>query len=58
MNDLHYAIKHTTLSIYADYTKICYAGSDVSEDQEGVHSDLRGINQWYEANEIKRNHGK
>ena len=44
MNDLHCAIKHTTLSTYADDTQIFYAGDTVNmEVKAAINTDFGRI---------------
>ena len=59
-NDLHCAIKHTTLSTYADDTQIFYAGDVVNMEVEALLTQILVgyMDKWYKENEMRRNHQK
>ena len=48
MNDLHEVPKTTTLSTYADDTKIFYAGNNEVELEQAISADLKRVDEWFE----------
>lgn len=58
MNDLVYAVKHSTSSVYADDTQAFYANSASEKVEEVIIRDLANIDQWYQGNSMKRNTSK
>ena len=55
MNDLVYAVKQTTFSVYADDTQIFFADSKAEKVEEVINADLANVEKWYEQNGMKRN---
>ena len=58
INDLPRATDFTILSTYADDTQIFYAGDNVTDVEQAINSDLGKTDEWYEENEMRRNHDK
>lgn len=58
MNDLCYVIKQSTLFTYADDTQIFRAGDKIEAVEHAINLDLQNVDEWYENNQMKRNHSK
>ena len=58
INDLPRATDFTILSTYANDTQIFYAGENVTDVEQAINSDLGKTDEWYEENEMRRNHDK
>ena len=57
-NDLVYAVKQSTLSVYADDIQIFFAGRTAEKVEEVINADLANVDKWYEQNGMKRNASK
>lgn len=53
LNDLVYAVKHSSLSAYADDTQICFADSKPEKVEDVINADLANVDRWYEPNSMK-----
>ena len=58
MNDLSYAIDECTLFTYADDTQLFKSAEDIDQVEHAINADLKKVDEWYEFNQMKRNHSK
>ena len=58
MNDLSYAITECTLFTYADDTQLFKYVEDIDQVEHAINADLKKVDEWYEFNQMKRNHSK
>ena len=58
MNDLSYAIDQCTLFTYADDTQLFKSAEDIDQVEHAINADLKKVDEWYEFNQMKRNHSK
>ena len=58
MNDLSYAIDECTLFTYADDTQLLKSAEDIDQVEHAINADLKKIDEWYEFNQMQRNHSK
>ena len=57
MNDLSYAIDECTFT-YADNTQLFKSVEDIDQVEHAINADLKKVDEWYEFNQMKRNHSK
>ena len=57
-NDLSYAIDECTLFTYADDTQLFKSAEDIDQVEHAINADLKKVDEWYEFNQMKRNHSK
>ena len=57
MNDLSYAIDECTFT-YADNTQLFKSVEDIDQVEHAINADLKKVEEWYEFNQMKRNHSK
>ena len=55
INDLPYCLQHSQPRMYADDTRITFAGSDVDEINSCINLDLERICVWLAANKLTLN---
>ena len=58
MNDLSYAIDESTLFMYADGTQLLKSAENIYQVEHAINADLKEVDEWYEFNQMKRNHSK
>ena len=58
MNDLSYAIDKCTLFTHADDTQLFKSAEDIDQVEHAINADLKKVDEWYEFNQMKRNHSK
>ena len=58
MNDLSSAIDECTLFKYADDTQLFKSAEDIDQVGHLINTDLKKDDEWYEFNQMKRNHSK
>ena len=58
INDLSYAIDERTLFTYADDTQLFKSAEDIDQVEHAINADLKKVDEWYEFNQMKRNHSK
>ena len=58
MNDLSYAIDECTLFTYPDDTQLFKSAEDIDQVEHAINADLKKVDEWYEFNQMKRNHSK
>ena len=58
MNDLSYAIDECTLFTYADDTQLFKSAENIDQVEHAINADLKKVDEWYEFNQMKRNHSK
>ena len=58
INDLHKAIKHSSVHHFADDTNLLVAGKNLQEIQKQTNLDLRALCRWLKANKISLNTSK
>ena len=58
MNDLFYAIDECTLFTYANDTQLFKSADDIDQVKHAINTDLKKVDEWYEFNQMKRNHSK
>ena len=58
MNDLSYAIDECTLFTYPDDTQLFKSAEDIDQVEHAINADLKKIDEWYEFNQMKKNHSK
>ena len=58
MNDLSYAIDECTLFSYADDTRLSKSAENIDQVELSINADLKKVDEWYEFNQMKRNHSK
>ena len=58
MNDLSYAIDECTLFTYAADTQLFKSAEDIDQVEHAINADLKKVDEWYEFNQMKRNHSK
>ena len=58
MNDLSYAIDKCTLFTHADDTQQFKSAEDIDQVEHAINADLKKVDEWYEFNQMKRNHSK
>ena len=58
MNDLSYAIDECTLFTYADDTQLLKSAEDIDQVEHAINADLKKVDEWYEFNQMQRNHSK
>ena len=58
MNDLSYAIDECTLFTYADDTQLFKSAVNIDQVELAINADLKKVDEWYEFNQMKRNHSK
>ena len=58
INDLPLAIQHSTVSMYADGTGLCFQSSDISVLNEAISNDLKQLDTWLQGNKLSLNVAK
>ena len=58
MNDLSYAIVECTLFTYADDTQLFKSAENIDQVELAINADLKKVDEWYEFNQMRRNHSK
>ena len=58
MNDLSYVIVECTLFVYADDTQLFQSAENIDQVDHVINVDLKKVDEWYEFNQMKRNHSK
>ena len=58
MNDLSYAIDKCALFTYADDTQLFKSAENINQVEHAINADLKKFDEWYEFNQMKRNHSK
>ena len=58
MNDLSYAIDECTLFTYADDMQLFKSAENIDQVEHAINADLKKVDEWYEFNQMKRNHSK
>ena len=58
MNDLSYAIDECTLFTYANDTQLVKSAEDIDQVEHAINADLKKVDEWYEFNQMQRNHSK
>ena len=58
MNDLSCAIDECTLFTYADDTQLFKSAEDIDQVEHAINADPKKVDEWYEFNQMKRNHSK
>ena len=58
MNDLVHVIKHSSLSAYADNTRIIYADKASAKIEETINNDPARLDIWLEENDKRRGPAK
>ena len=58
MNDLSYAIDECTSFTYADNTRLFKSVEDIDQAEHAINADLKKVDEWFEFNQMKRNHSK
>ena len=56
MNDLSYAIDDWTLFTYGGDTQLLKSAEDIDQVEHAINADLKKVDEWYEFNQMKRNH--
>ena len=57
-NGLSYAIDERTLFKYTDDTQLFKSAENIDQVELAINADLKKVNEWYEFNQMKRNHSK
>ena len=55
---MFYAINECTLFTYADDTQLFKSADDIDQVEHAINADLKKVDEWYEFNQMKRNHAK
>ena len=55
INDLPQAVQNSTVSMYADNTRLCYQSSDIDELNEAINNDLKQLDIWLQGNKLSLN---
>ena len=58
INDLSYAIDKCKLLTYTDDTLLFKSAEDIDQVEHAINADLKKVDEWYEFNQMKRNHSK
>ena len=58
MNGPSYAIDECTLFTYADDTQLFKSAENIEQVEHAINIDLKKVDEWYEFNQMKRNHSK
>ena len=58
MNDLSYALDECALFTYADDTLLFKSADDIDQVEHVINANLKKVDEWYELNQINRNHSK
>ena len=58
LNDLSYAIDECSLFTNADDTQLFKSAENIDQAEHAMSADLKKVDEWYEFNQMKRNHSK
>ena len=58
MNDLSYVIDEYTLFTNANDTQLFKSAEKIDQVEHAINVDLKKVDEWYEFNQMKRNHSK
>ena len=57
-NDLSYSFDECTLLKYADDTQLFKSKEFIDLVEHAINADLKNVDEWFEFNQMKRNHSK
>ena len=58
INDLPQAVQHSSVTMYADDTSLCYQSRDLTQLNEAINSDLKKLETWLQGNKLSLNVAK
>ena len=58
INDLPNCLAHSKTRMYADDTKLSFAGHNVLDIEQNLNQDLENVNEWLIANKLTLNQSK
>ena len=52
INDLPQAVQHSSVTMYADDTSLCYQSHDLTQLNEAINSDIKKLETWLRGNKL------